>query len=115
MTSFGELRLVNGSRKDRWHGDTDSWVGSDWSNAMAGECGEACNVVKKIRRLDLGLKGNKARDTNRTLLLSDLGIEIADTIIYADLLGRYYDLDLDHFIKYKFNAVSEEQGFPERL
>ena len=113
MASFGELRAVNVSRKNRWHAGSDGWLGSDWATAMAGECGEACNIVKKMRRLDNGIRN--LGDPPRVELLMMLGKEIADTIIYADLLAAHYGIDLDSFVTLKFNEVSRKFDFPERL
>lgn len=114
MTSFIDLRTANVSRKNRWHAKApDGWSGSDWATAMGGECGEALNVVKKIRRGEMGIPN--IGDKPRNELLIDLGLEIADTIIYADLLADYYGLNLNGFVPMKFNKVSEKFGFPERL
>jgi NTP pyrophosphatase (non-canonical NTP hydrolase) len=83
---------------------------------MQGEAGEAGNVVKKLRRLELSLWGNrKEGDTDRDSLVTKLGAEIADTIIYADLLATFYGIDLGQAVVDKFNAISVEAGFPERL
>ena len=44
-----------------------------------------------------------------------LGTRLADVVTYADLLATYYGIDLGSAVVAKFNAVSELQGFPERL
>lgn len=111
--SFRSLRAKNVSRKARWHGDADEWTGSDWSNAMAGECGEACNVVKKLRRHETGTGMYNTPEVE--VLLPMLADEIADVVLYADLLAAKYGIDLEDAVRAKFNRVSEAQGFPERL
>lgn len=110
-----DLRVTNLSRCVRWHPGfpDDDWTGADWSNAMQGEAGEAGNVVKKLRRKEFGLAG--AHDPGVQELTEKLADEIADTIIYADLLAAYYGIDLSTAIRRKFNAISEREGFPERL
>lgn len=132
--TFAELRKVSDERVVRWHGarwryadrdytaahmgmiEVDHWTAADWSNAMNGEAGEAANVVKKLRRIEGGLPGNrKPGDDDRDLLLEKLGAELADTLIYADLLASYYGIDLGAAIVSKFNRVSEELGLPDRL
>lgn len=121
--TFERLAAVNAERCDRWHHgfpshpkDSVAWSGADWSNAMQGEAGEAGNIVKKLRRLELDLWGNrKTGDTTRDELVAKLGEEIADTIIYADLLATYYGVDLEGAIVEKFNRISIEADFPERL
>lgn len=117
--TFDKLSKVNASRCNRWHQgfphEVDGWTGADWSNAMQGESGEAGNVVKKLRRLDFALPGNRDRDRDRDVLLAKLGEEMADTVIYLDLLATYYGVDLPAAIIEKFNFISEREGFPERL
>lgn len=117
------LRTMNGSRVLRWHngrfgsntfiGDGEDWTSADWSNAMQGEAGEAGNIVKKIRRLETNARWANPED--KTELITKLGNELADTIIYADLLAAYYGIDLQEAIIRKFNAVSEREGYLERL
>ena len=113
--TFSELAGINRKRCQRWHPGfpADSWTGADWSNAMQGEAGEAGNVVKKLRRAELNTRG--ALDPPATDLIQKLGDEIADTVIYADLLAQFYGLDLAECVARKFNAVSVREGFPERL
>lgn len=114
--TFDELRKQNAQRVLRWHGDfhRGAWSGADWSNAMCGEAGEAANVVKKIRRVETGA-ARGPRDLPPLELRHALGLELADTVTYADLLAHYYDLNLGEYVVGKFNIVSERQGFPERL
>mgnify|MGYP001604808620 CR=1 FL=1 len=108
------LREANRSRVVRWHGpDSVPWTGADWSNAMCGEAGEAANVVKKLRRAETGARNDG--DPDRIVLCARLGAELADTIIYADLLADHYGIDLTRHIMMKFDLVSERMGFPERL
>lgn len=113
LRKFSEL---NAARADRWHSgfpqNEDGWTGADWSNAMCGEAGEAANVVKKLRRIDTGLEGN--RGVSETELRAKLATELADAFTYMDLLATFYDIDLSAAIIDKFNAVSDEHGFPER-
>ena len=118
--TFREVSTVNRARAKRWHGSfpdpADPWTGADWSNAMQGEAGEAGNVVKKLRRLELGFWGNrKIEDGREDALLAKLAGELADTFIYLDLLSSYYGIDLAAAIARKFNEISDEAGFPERL
>lgn len=109
------LRKANRSRVVRWHGpDSTPWTGADWSNAMCGEAGEAANVVKKLRRFETGTR-SKRDDATYDELRGDLREELADMIVYADLLAIHYGLDLREGIIAKFDKVSEREGFPERL
>lgn len=114
ITTFDTLRKVNQARARRWHhSETQPWSGADWSNAMQSEAGEAGNVVKKLRRVETGITG--LADPDEDTLLDQLGEEIADTIIYLDLLADYYGIDLWPAIVAKFNRVSARENLPERL
>jgi NTP pyrophosphatase (non-canonical NTP hydrolase) len=110
-----QISAANRARCERWHPGfpNDGWTGADWSNAMAGEAGETCNVVKKLRRLDFDLQ-QAAADT-RPDLLAKLATEVGDTFIYLDLLAQHYGLDLGRCVVDTFNRVSVREGFPERL
>lgn len=108
------ISKINAIRCDKWHSDGAKWIGPDWSNALAGEVGEACNVIKKIRRLDTGAIG-RASETDRRELVEKLALELADVYLHLDLLARYFSIDLPDAIVEKFNKTSEEYGFPERL
>jgi hypothetical protein len=113
--SFADVSTINRQRCERWHPNfpNDGWTGSDWSNAMAGEAGEACNKVKKLRRLDFDI--TQAAGDTRQQLLADLATEIGDTFLYLDLLAQFYGLDLLTCVVDTFNRVSVREGFPERL
>jgi NTP pyrophosphatase (non-canonical NTP hydrolase) len=114
--TFAQVSEVNRSRCLRWHPgfpDDEDWSLADWSNAMAGEAGEACNVVKKIRRHQCGLIGQL--DPPLIELRIALAEELADVFLYLDLLASKAGIDLPTIIRAKFNEVSERQGFPERL
>lgn len=109
------LRSANLSRCRRWHPGWPhgGWTGADWSNALAGEVGEAANVVKKLRRWDTGAANEG--DPDEITLLEMLRAELADIACYLDLLAAFYGINLSDAIRAKFNVVSERQGFPERL
>lgn len=135
--TFAEVRATNATRSARWHPpDSTSWVGADWSNAMVGEVGEladafdaltahrlmnrvtaaagkAANDVKKLRRAETGARGEF--DPDEDTLRGQLADEIADVVLYLDLLARHYDIDVAGAVTDKFNRTSVHYGFPERL
>ena len=82
---------------------------SYWGNAIAGEVGELCNVIKKIERGD----GVDKRDGQP--LNVNLGKEAADIIIYLDIITRRQGLDLRAELVKKYNEVADERGFPQKL
>ena len=111
MLTFNKLREVNKSRSDQWHSGK-KWSLSDWGVAMAGEAGEVCDVIKKLNRIRDGIN---TQHHNREELISDLGKELADTLLYLDLLADAAGIDLEQVIIEKFNIVSEKYAFPHRL
>jgi NTP pyrophosphatase (non-canonical NTP hydrolase) len=113
MLTFDLLRAANLARCGRWHpGGVNDWSLSDWTVAMMGEAGEAANVVKKLNRERDEIGGNV--DTADELR-AKLAHELADTLIYLDLLAAHEGIDLAQAVADKFNIVSERMGFPERL
>jgi len=126
LLTFSTLRAVNAQRARRWHegfpdaiDEPSDWTGADWSNAAAGEMGEAANVVKKLRRLETGIRqaeqGSEPDDAYRAMLLQKLAKEIGDTVIYLDLLATFYGLQMEDCVTGAFNGVSVREQFPERL
>lgn len=113
--TFKEFAQANGDRMRQWHeGDGEPWTGADWGNAAAGEMGEACNVVKKLRRIETGValgRDDPARDELRRMLAD----ELADTIAYLDLLAQHYGINLGVAVADKFNRVSDREGFPQKV
>lgn len=86
--SFAHLRAVNVARcVEGWHHPIDSWSLADWLVALGGEVGEALNIVKKLNRARDGIIGNA---TGPDQLLDDLADELADAVIYADLLAARF-------------------------
>jgi NTP pyrophosphatase (non-canonical NTP hydrolase) len=112
--TFDALRAVNVPRRDRWHGQgSDPWTCADWSNALCGEAGELANVVKKIRRQQTGARNEG--DPPMAVLELMAAAELADVVIYCDLLAAHFGVDLGAAVANKFNIVSKKFGFPERL
>lgn len=111
---FKSLRLANDDRARRWHPPgSQPWTSADWSNALCGEAGELANVVKKLRRHETGVASVGAPSSE--VLMAMAAEEIADVVIYADLVARHLGVDLAAAVRAKFNKVSEKYGFPERL
>jgi NTP pyrophosphatase (non-canonical NTP hydrolase) len=81
---------------------------SFYALAMGGEAGEAQNVVKKLWREALGIRGSRST-------IAELGGELADMITYADLLAWKAGIDLWSVLQTTFNEVSEREGLETRL
>lgn len=100
-------------RAERWHdGDVRNWALSQWSNALAGEVGELCGAVKEF---DRKLAGAKGKDWSWGQIQVAIAEEVADVIAYALLIAEWADVDALRAFEGKFNAVSIERDFPERV
>ena len=84
------------------------WTPAQWLQAMIGELGEYANLQKKIERGDFSyVELEKVR--------KDLAHELADVMIYFDLLCNCLDMDLGTAVVEKFNIVSERVKSSIRL
>lgn len=99
---FSTLRLQNLERNNESFPTCSDWSATDWATALAGEVGELCNFIKKHRRGDV-------------IEVADIGKELADVVIYADLLATYFNLDLAWYVVEKFNEVSKRVGSTRKL
>ena len=104
---FSCLRKANADRQREWDAGEQldlSYLG----NALAGEVGEACNVIKKLERQRLGLRGSRSDR-------AELANELADVIIYADLIAQHIGVDLGIAVARKFNATSTKYNLLTRI
>ncbi|MDE2095714.1 MAG: hypothetical protein KGL39_00525 [Patescibacteria group bacterium] len=122
MLSFRKLRVQNVKRCQvvfHPNGSMNDWTPSDWAVAMAGECGECCNEIKKLRRLATAPEAQTAMhpddQRNYAQRVVSVGEELADLLIYADLLAARLGIDLEDAVRKKFNAVSEKNNCDIRL
>lgn len=99
--TFDALRAANMERCVTAFGGHDDWEPERWALATFGEAGEACNALKKLIRGDGSVE--------------DVGHEIADMVIYADLWAARMGLSLGEIIARKFNIVSDRVGSEIRL
>jgi hypothetical protein len=105
-------------RNTFWKG-TEDWTIADWGNAMAGECGECCNAIKKLRRIQLGMQNESDRPIREEQeARRKIRMEVIDTITYAlhvwAVAARPGD-DIGRDFKGVFNSVSDRYGFPVKL
>ena len=108
--AFEDLRLGNilrlpqfkNSKGEPAHSKPDGsdWSLNDWMTATLGELGECANVLKKVRRGDLTLEEARPKIMQ----------EIADTIIYADILAMQCGISLDEAVLKTFNNKSKQVG-----
>ena len=107
MTAYSTLRSANVARQLEW--DSGGRIDAAYrGNELAGEVGEACNVIKKLERERRGIRGSRAT-------VAELADELADVIICVDLIAMQYGIDLEAAVARKFNATSEKVGLATRL
>lgn len=107
--TFEKVSDHNLRRAKAWHPDgIEDWSESDWAVALAGECGELCNIIKKRRRNSTGIK--QASGVTDPELLEAAAQEIGDTFLYLDLLAQRLGLDLYECVRDTFNRVSEREN-----
>lgn len=105
MDILKQLKAANKQRQDDWKKikpNATDWDLPTWGNAVAGETGEMCNVIKKIHRGDF--------DNNKEEGVEKLASEVADVVCYLDLLCQRAGIDLGAAVVNKFNEKSEEIG-----
>lgn len=106
--TFEELRAASARRQIEWTGDAPKADLAYAGNELAGEVGEACNVIKKLERERRGLRGSRAT-------VQQLAEEIADVIICADLIAQQTGIDLGAAVVAKFNATSDKVGLKTKI
>lgn len=115
LLDFDTFRKTNRDRCETHAQKLNDWMPQEWTNAMAGECGEACNITKKMSRLKFKKTWNKPEDLRMEVLREKLKREIGDVVIYADLLASSEGLTLEDCVRTAFNEKSEEIGAVHRL
>lgn len=83
-------------------GTGEDWSPAQWLQAVTGELGEYANLRKKVERGDFTL------DEKR----EDLGRELADVVIYLDILAYQLGIDLGSAVMNKWNETSDKVGAP---
>ena len=108
MLTFDELRKANVSRCNSAFHPLEEWNPLEWVAAVAGEVGELANLLKKNHRGDFD---DVPADDVRCVIAK----ELADSVIYLDLLAARCQIDLGEAVRNKFNEVSIKRNASERL
>jgi len=105
--TFEALRAANVARNKEW--DREGKLNASFRGLeLAGEVGELCNIVKKLERERMGIRGSRVS-------VIDLAQELADVMITLDLLAMHYSVDLGYVTREKFNDTSVKIGLETRL
>lgn len=117
MSFLKKLRKLSVERCEQYFFPLDAWSVLEWSGAMCGEAGETANVAKKIHRMNtLSLVlGKSYKKSDMEDMRAKLADEVADTVIYLDLLCANQGIDLEEAVRKKFNEVSEKHGYKKIL
>jgi NTP pyrophosphatase (non-canonical NTP hydrolase) len=86
--NMAALHVANIARGKEWENSNDACDIYFWGVELAGEAGEACNIIKKLVREELGLRGSRAT-------LQDLADELADVVICVDLIACHRKITLN--------------------
>lgn len=113
-TVFKRMQETSAARSERWMSGSVGFTVLERAAELAGETGELVNVVKKIRREQVGVVGNTPADYG-ALLYDKAEREAGDVFITLLNLANDLGLDLLQGIKNAFNDKSKQLGFPERF
>jgi NTP pyrophosphatase (non-canonical NTP hydrolase) len=102
-----QLQQTTKERDSQWDPDNKLTL-SFRATELAGETGEACNIIKKLERERLGLRGSRATK-------EQLAEEIGDVLICLALLANSAEIDLEKAVIDKFNASSIKLNLDARL
>ena len=119
--TFARLRERNTPRSDYLYPECMTWNAMEWACALTGEAGELANFAKKLRRVQNAmLRANSPAEAAALLpkqeaLLAELSKELADVVLYADLMAAKLRINLEQAIIDKFAEVSLRKGVMDRL
>lgn len=103
-----ELTKANIERQKEWCNNGPTPDLSFRGNELAGETGEACNIIKKLERERHGWRGTRATKEM-------LAKEIADIVICCSLVSIEVGFDLEDAVKDKFNETSDKYNLHVKL
>ena len=127
--TFTALRVANRTRMPLFKNATgetkhsgQDWTVSDWALAVAGETGELAEVLLlySLMTMSLGKAGNvmkkmRRKDFNPAVVVDDISEELADVVIYLDMLADSLGIDLGGAVIYKWNKKSDQLDIPLSL
>ncbi len=97
------LGMFTNAQGEECHTDPNTkWGPADWLEALVGELGEYANLRKKVNRGDFTLEE----------ALPAISDELADVMIYLDLLALDLGIDLGKAVMAKFNKKSAQLNLP---
>jgi len=111
LSLFSKINLKRCTSPEGFNHSLESWSEAEWTNAIAGELGEAANLTKKLLRHRDRVAGNyKPEDQDVDYLRRQAAHELCDAIIYADLAIQRLGFDTSELLIGVFNRKSEQLG-----
>lgn len=106
MSFLKKLREVNQKRLGIIDKEFNSkqWSLLEWAGALCGESGELANILKKVKRRE----GKETYDAFLNAKIPSIAEELADVVLYCDLIAGELDIDLEQAITNKFNKKSND-------
>lgn len=104
--TLNELQEACVNRCNKYIRPLKEWTPLEYGGALAGEVGELCNILKKVRR------GTQELDKKT---LEHIGEELGDILQYLPLVAESVGVNLDQAVRDKFNKVSKKWDCPARL
>lgn len=108
MDDFSRRNRLRSESASGFDHALSSWSLSDWMTAVVGEVGEAANIIKKLNRARDGIPGNSETEDALRAALAD---ELADAMIYLDLLAQAAGYDPQTIRDEKFDKTSRKIGY----
>lgn len=112
FSTFSKANRIRCEHPQGFNHKINFWSLSDWMTATMGELGEAANLAKKLNRVRDGIPGN---DKTKEELQIALRKEIADVLVYLDLMSQHLGFSLEDAVRDKWNETSTKIGYPLRL
>lgn len=106
MLDFNILSLKNEERCEKHYRKLDEWGLEKIGLKVVGEVGELCNLLGKIQNIQDNVIINVPITEEELILKS--GKELADIVIYCDLLATRLNLRLGFEVMKKFNEDSDK-------
>lgn len=91
------------------------WSVQDHGCALAGEVGELCDILKKLKRIDTGISHNWPNARTREQLIADAADEIGDVMTYLDIVADRLGINVMTAWATKFNKVSDKLKIPYHI
>lgn len=113
--TFALLRRQNITRCDAWPQPLHRSTPSDLACAVATEVGQLCEQIGRLRQHLQVTCPSKFRSALAAEITARIGQELADLVLFADLLAARLDLPMDEILAARFNSVSEQLGSPVKL